>query len=176
MKVKEVKEVKLIKASLDRISFHQALKELRAKIRKANDFKAQMSIINKKLGADVSTTKELEAYLEKETGFKNLQMAADSLNVKEHYLKTLELAIPSIEDELITIGKNSLLEESPEALEILRDRFTPNVAPEFTKTAQRFLDFKKWYEKLTHQEQRSFVQFNGTSIKVKLDSLTYVHR
>jgi hypothetical protein len=169
-------EIKIIKASLEKERFSVALKELQAKIKKANEYNAQMAVICKKLGIDVSTTKELESYLEESTGIKNIKMASDSLNVKEDYLRILELSAPALEAELITVNAKDVIEQSPECLDILRDRYTPYVAPEFTETAQRFLNFKEWYQTLTWQEQKSFVQFGGTSLQVKLDSLTYVHR
>ncbi len=165
-----------IKGSLERNRYFLALKELKGKIKQANDYNAQINLVNKKLGIDVSTTKELEQYLEKTTGFKNLEMAADSLNVKAIYLEVKKLSSPPIEEQLIIVNKKGIIEQSPEALNILKERYTPTVADQFQETAKRFLDFKEWYDTLSLQEKRAFRQFSGTSIKIKLDSLLYAHR
>lgn len=164
-----------IKGSLERNRYFLALKELKAKIKQANDYNAQINLVNKKLGIDVSTTKELEQYLEKTTGFKNLEMAADSLNVKANYLEVKKLSSPPIEEQLIIVNKKGIIEQSPEALNILKERYTPTVAEQFQETAKRFLDFKEWYDTLSLQEKKAFVQYRGTSLKVKVDSLLWLH-
>jgi len=165
-----------INGSLERRGYLVALRELQAKIKQANDYNAQINLVNKKIGIDVGTIKELEEYLEKTTGFKNLEMAADSLNVKDVYLKVKELNSPPIEEQLIVVNKKGIIEQSPDAVPILQGRFTPEVHEKFQETARKFLEFQKWYETLTLQEKRSLVQFQGTQFKVKLDSLLYVHR
>lgn len=164
-----------IKGSLQRERFSKALRELREKISNRNEYTTQLRLINKKLGTKVSTLQELNDYLEKQTGFVNLTMASDSLNIKAEYTRALELSAPEIEAELIVVNKDGSVEESPEAIEIFRERFTPSVHPKFQDTAKKFFEFKEWYDGLSLQEKRAFEQFRRTEIKVKPDSLLYIH-
>lgn len=164
-----------IKGSLQSERFSKALRELREKISKRNEYNTQLRLINKKLNSEVSTLQDLNDYLEKQTGFANLELAADSLNVKPEYLKAFELSAPEIEAELIVVNKDGSVEEAPEAIDILKDRFTPEVHPKFQETARKLYEFKAWYDELSRQEKLALEQFRRTEIKIKPDGLLYVH-
>ncbi|WP_282118060.1 hypothetical protein [Maribacter aquivivus] len=165
-----------IKASIDSLSFIKELKKLQSDVKSLNEFNSKIRLINKKLGSELQSLKQLDAYLENETGFKNTTMAADSLNLKDDYMALKTAIRPAIESLLIDVLDNGIVVIKEEAKDIIKERNTPTVAPEFTETARRMLDFKKWYDGLGYQERHAFSHFQGIEMRVNLNALISVSK
>ncbi len=163
----------IIKGSLQRNLYLADLRELQSKIKQVNAFNSELKSINGKLNTSVTTVKELQDYLKSETGIANLVMASDALNLKEDYLRILELSAPAIDSELITIDKNGQVEQSEEAIAILQERHTPEVCEENQEYARLLLTFKQEYDKLPYKAKLAFKQFGGTEVKVNVDAFLY---